>query len=200
MPMISTICGTITELREQCVTVDIGSLGFNLFVATTNNFKIGQQARFITHLHWNQEQGPSLYGFPDHFEKTVFLLLIGCTGVGPKLALAALGYLGAEGFVAAIRDNNEQLLSKIPGIGAKKAEQIAVHLKHKVNALLVDHPITNTGGSLQVWQEVGQALESLNYSRQEINQAMHQVATSSAGAQLPFEQLLRHALGVLAKK
>jgi holliday junction DNA helicase RuvA len=197
--MINTVQGTITDIKEQCITVDIGNLGLAVFVATTISFHVGQQINLTTHLHWNADQGPSLYGFADSFEKTVFLLLTSCTGVGPKLALAALGYLGAQGFLEAINSGNDKALSKVPGIGAKKAEQIIVHLKHKVNALIVEHPIT-AGSSLQLWQEVGQALESLNYSRQEINQAMNHLAKKTDGSSLPFDQLLRQALGFLAKK
>jgi len=199
--MISTIQGTITEIKEQLLTVDIGQLGLSVLVPSTIHFKIGQQIKLTAHMHWNSDQGPSLYGFSDPIEKTIFLLLISCSGVGPKLALSALNYLGAQGFLETISSENDRALSKVPGIGAKRAEQIIVHLKHKINALLAEHPIVTSGSSsLHVWQEVGQALESLNYSRPEINQTMHHLATAYTGTNLPFDKLLRHALSFLAKR
>lgn len=199
--MISSIQGTITEIKEQLLTIDIGQLGLSVYVPTTINFKVGSQVKLTAHMHWNAEQGPSLFGFTDPLEKTIFLLLISCSGVGPKLALAALGYLGAPGFLETIRTENVTAMSKVPGIGAKRAEQIIVHLKHKINALLAEHPMAaNSSGSLAIWQEVAQALESLNYSRPEINQTMHHLSTAYAGTNLPFDQLLRHALSFLARK
>jgi len=199
--MISSIQGTITEIRDQLLIIDIGQLGLSVAVPTTMNFKVGSQVKLTAHMHWNAEQGPSLFGFTDPLEKTIFLLLISCSGVGPKLALAALGYLGSQGFLETMRTENVAGLSKVPGIGAKRAEQIIVHLKHKVNALLAEHPIAaNSNNSLAIWQEVAQALESLNYSRPEINQTMHHLSTAYTGTNLPFDQLLRHALSFLARK
>lgn len=198
--MISSIQGTITEIKDQLLTIDIGQLGLSVYVPTTINFKVGQQIKLTAHMHWNADQGPSLFGFTDPLEKTIFLLLISCSGVGPKLALAAIGYLGSQGFLETIRTENIAALSKVPGIGAKRAEQIIVHLKHKINALLAEHPMVANGGSLAIWQEVAQTLESLNYSRPEINQTMHHLSTAYAGTNLPFDQLLRHALSFLARK
>ncbi len=199
--MISSIQGIITEIKDQFLIIDIGQLGLLVYVPTTINFKVGSQVKLTIYMHWNAEQGPSLFGFTDPLEKTIFVMLISCSGVGPKLALAALGYLGAQGFLETMRGENVAALSKVPGIGAKRAEQIIVHLKHKVSALLAEHPMAaNSSGSIAIWQEVAQALESLNYSRPEINQTMHHLSAAHGGANLPFDQLLRHALSFLARK
>ena len=89
-----------------------------------------------TYMHWNQDNGPTLYGFNSILEKTVFLLIISCSGIGPKIGLAVLHHLEPATFVQAIIEENIKVLSSISGIGAKKAEQICVALKHKVAKLL----------------------------------------------------------------
>ena len=64
------------------------------------------------------------------------MLVIGCSGIGPKIALAVLAHLGAQGFVEVVSCGDERALSKVNGIGPKKAEQIIVQLKHKVSKLI----------------------------------------------------------------
>ena len=197
--MINTIQGKITEIHNQAIVIDIGPLCLSVFVPSTISFAVGKQVSLATYLHWNQEQGPSLFGFSDETEKAAFLLLTSCPGVGPKLALAAIGHLGAPGFLEVISSGNDRALAKVSGIGPKKAEQIIVQLKHKVTQFLAAHPIEGAG-SLHAWQDVTQALESLNYSRQEINRALHYLTKQQSEGNLPFDQLFRQALSFLAKR
>ena len=97
---------------------------------------------------------------------------------------------------AACRDH----LSKVNGIGPKKAEQIIVTLKHKVSQLISSGQGSFDDSKAKAWQEVSQALDSLNYTRGEISQAMQYLTAHHAGADLPFDQLLRQALGFLSKR
>lgn len=197
--MINTIQGIITEISEQSVVIDIGPLSLSVFVPSTINFSVGKAASLATYLHWTQEQGPSLFGFSDKTEKAAFLLLTSCPGVGPKLSLAAIGHLGAPGFLEAISSGNDHALAKVSGIGPKKAEQIIVQLKHKVTQFLAANPV-EMSGSLHIFQDVACALESLNYSRQEINHALNYLGKQQSESSLPFDQLFRQALSFLAKR
>lgn len=198
--MINYISGTIKELKDQSVVVDIGSLGIFLSVPTSIKFHQGQKVCLATYMHWNQEQGPSLFGFEHEFERTVFILIIGCSGIGPKIALAILAHLGAQGFLEVVSSGDERALSKVNGIGPKKAEQIIVQLKHKVSQLISSGACCYDDSKAKAWQEVSQALESLNYTRTEISQAMQYLTAHHAGADLPFDQMLRQALSFLSKR
>ena len=199
--MINLLRGSIAEKTDQYLVIDIGTIGFEVQVANTALFKIGDTIDLLIHLHWNQEQGPSLFGFQTEVERQVFKLIISCSGMGPKIALAILNQLGATTFLQAVQTNDEDQLSSVSGIGSKKAEQMIVHLRHKVKKLFtagisIDETSVQTGRN---WNDVMNALESLNYSRTEINRAMKHLSEQHPDQSLPFEQLIRKALTFLSK-
>lgn len=197
--MIYSITGTIKEVLDHAVIIDTGAMGFNLQVPQPHKFTIGQTTQIVTYMHWNAEQGPSLFGFTSALEKTVFLLIIDCSGIGPRIALATLAHMSPAEFLEAIQSANEKALSSISGIGAKKAEQMIVQLKHKV-AKLIDAGIDlGNSAALEKRHEISQVLKSLNYSKGEISSAMHYINESYPG-NVAFDQLMRHALAYLAKQ
>lgn len=201
--MLDYIKGSIRSINGDFVVVDIGNIGLKLGVASVESFKIGQNVEFYAYMHWNQENGPSLFGFASELEKNVFLLVISCSGVGPKLGLAVLKDLGVGLFLDAISQENEKILSKVSGIGAKKAEQIIVNLKHKVAKLLESGVVIEqlgNSGDFSKFHEVSDVLKSLNYSRPEISAAMNYLGKNCAGADSSFDQLIRQALSFLATK
>ncbi len=198
--MISYINGIIKNIQGQLVIIDIGSIGLAVHVPENSIFKVGEKTLLHMHMHWNQEQGPSLYGFVSELERTVFLLVTSCSGLGPKIALAVLAQLGAQAFLAAIQSGDERALSKVSGIGIKKAEQMIVQLKHKV-AKLLDSGIKIEGsGELEQWRNVSEVLSSLHYSQTEIARAMKYLNEHHANNNASFDQLIRHALSFLVKK
>ncbi len=199
--MIATISGTITSIAEQHIVVQQAGIGFELFVATPTSFSINQQVTIQTYLHWNQENGPTLYGFNSIIEKTVFLLIISCSGIGPKIGLAVLNHLDPATFVQAIVEENIKVLSSISGIGAKKAEQICVALKHKVVKFLKDQPdLTASSTSLSTWKDLTDTLTSLGYSPAEIKSATNFLKESGVDASTPFSNVLRKSLAFLSSK
>jgi len=197
--MISHISGTVKSISDQSIVVDLHGLGLQVSVAQEAVFQIGSPVQLHAYMHWNQENGPSLFGFTSELEKAVFLMIIDCSGIGPKIGLAALGSLGAERFIEVIQSGDERGLSKVNGIGPKKAEQMMVHLKHKVVKLL-EKGIKVTGSAqITHWQNIQEVLESLNYSRPEISATMRHLRESEVDAALPFDNLMRKALSFLAK-
>jgi Holliday junction DNA helicase RuvA len=152
-------------------------------------------------MHWNQENGPTLFGFKDLIEKELFTLIISCSGIGPKIALAILDHLGPHAFVEAVQMGDHKALSGVSGIGGKKAEQIIFNLKNKVDALAKTGKITHRSATMTHWNTVSQALESLHYSRPEIQNALDYAKEKLAGSTTAsFDQLMRHALAALSKQ
>ncbi|MFC1842417.1 Holliday junction branch migration protein RuvA [Candidatus Dependentiae bacterium] len=201
--MLDYIKGSIKSVNQASVTVDIGAIAFCLQVATPSAFGVGQKVEFYSYMHWNQENGPSLFGFLSEIEKEIFLLVISCSGVGPKLGLAVLQDIGPQAFLDAVSQEDDRLLSKVSGIGAKKAEQIIVHLKHKVSKLIQSGAIIEAlgqTGTISRIHEVSDVLKSLNYSRQEISAAMNYLGKNHTKQDFSFDQLVRHALSFLSKK
>lgn len=198
--MINALSGTIKEINESALTIDVHGVGFGVQLPQASLFQVGQKIDVLVHMHWNQENGPSLFGFNNALEKAVFLMITSCSGLGPKLAMAVLAQLGATEFLEAVQTGNEDALSAVSGIGAKKAEQIIVQLKHKV-AKLVESGITiGASATLEKRHEISQVLKSLNYSPQEIRAAMNHLNDQYPQSSVAFDQLVRHALAFLAKR
>ena len=198
--MIRTVNGTVQAVTDQDITVALGPVGLALQVPNPNQFQVGATISMATYLHWNQEQGPTLFGFADELDRAVFLLIISCAGIGPKIALAALAQLGSATILVALQTSNEKVLSGVSGIGAKKAEQIIAHLRHKADKVAKNFTGAVTGKTVTQWDDVTQALTSLNYTRTEIATTMQHLGQKYADAELPFDQLIRHALSFLAKR
>ena len=198
--MINALSGTIKDLSDGGIVLDVQGIGFGVQVPHVSHFQVGQKVDILIHMHWNQENGPSLFGFSSAVEKAVFLLITSCSGVGPKLGIAVLGQLGAREFLEAVQTGNEDALSAVSGIGAKKAEQIIVQLKHKVAKLIESGINLGESVTLEKRHEISQVLKSLNYSRQEITAAMNHLNEQYPQSSIAFDQLVRHALAFLAKR
>jgi Holliday junction DNA helicase RuvA len=199
--MINLLHGTIKDIKDQVLVLDIGPIGFEVYVANSLLFNVNDTVNLFIHLQWNQEQGPTLFGFQTETDKQIFQLIIGCSGIGPKIALAILNQLGASAFLHAIQTDNEEMLSKVSGIGIKKAEQMIVHLRHKVKKLF-ELGISIDKSSVQArqqWNDIINALESLHYSRPEINKVMKYLTETCTDPAVPFEHLMRKALSFLSK-
>lgn len=199
--MVDYCIGTIAQISDQEIVVDVGMIGVSLQVSSGQQFTIGTQVKIYCYMHWSTENGPTIFGFATQSDRSVFKIIIGCSGIGPKIALAILADLGADSFLHAISTENDQMLSKVNGIGKKKAEQIIVHLKHKVATLLESGVVVveSAQGSSHV-HDIQQALVSLNYSRSEINSVMDFLRKNTKINDNSFDYLLRHALAYLSKQ
>ncbi len=197
--MIDRVSGVVKAVHKDSITVHVGPMGFRFFVAAPVRFRVEQAVELETYLHWNQENGPSLFGFESELDKEVFLLIIDCSGIGPKIGLAVLRDLGAERFLESIQSNDDRALCTVDGLGPKKIEQVIVQLKRKVAKLLESGIQIQGSKKLADWQNVSNVLTSLNYSRTEIAMAMKHLGDNYSEATIPFDGLLRHALSFLAK-
>jgi Holliday junction DNA helicase RuvA len=196
--MIHYITGVVKERNEQLLIVEIGQWALALMVPDSQQFPLHESILVYLHVHWNAEQGPSLFGFSSELEKRIFLLVTSCSGIGPKIGLAILADLGVQRFLTAVQLNESSTLSKVSGIGAKKAEQIILQLRDKVAKLCASGILINNAESLTHWHTVTQALESLNYSRPEITRTLTHLKKTVGDTESSFDQLMRQALSFLA--
>lgn len=199
--MVSDITGIIKKRENQSITLDVGCMSFAVQVANSSAFYAGSDTKITvhTHLHWHQENGPTLYGFVTELDRTVFLLIISCSGIGPKIALAILDGLGAQLFLNAIQTGNEGALSKVSGIGAKKGEQLIMQLKYKVAQLLKSGIDLGDVGSAAQWHNIAEVLTTLGYSSSEVSRVLKHLNDTYVQENLPFDKLMRHALAFLSK-
>lgn len=199
--MITRLNGLVAESSDGVLTLDVNGVGYGVQVPKTLKFQVDQKVTLHTALHWNQENGPSLYGFATPLDRTLFLLITSCSGIGPKIGLAILSAMTPAQFVEVVHAGDEKGLSTINGIGPKKAEQMIVALKHKIAKVFEEGTfVTEQGGPITARQEIAQVLKSLNYSKPEISSALQYLNEHYPSVSIPFDQLMRHVLGFLAKR
>lgn len=202
MFMINFIKGTVLNRNENLVTIDVQGIGFQVQIPDTSIIMKGEPVSLYIYLQWHQEQGPVLFGFSSELEKTTFQLIISCSGIGPKIALAILSAMKPTSFLKAIQTDDQKCLSAVNGIGAKKAEQIIVQLRHKVTKLLESGVVIEDDRAFEQWKNISEVLTSLHYSRSEVSNALQYVQqeAGSSDAHLTFDYLLRKALAFLSKR
>ena len=198
--MIYSITGIVTHIKENKVILQYSDLCFELFCPQAQSLTQGQKITLYTYLHWNQEQGPSLFGFQQLLDKDVFLMIIDCSGIGPKLGLTILEAMNAQDFLQIITQEDSKALSAIKGLGSKKAEQLILHLKGKVSKMIFGHPIAENNKIIAAWSDLQQTLNSLNYGPTEIKHVTNSLKQEFQNKEIAFDLLLRKALSLLAKK
>lgn len=198
--MINYLIGKIQSIGEKNLTLLTNGLGFKIFIPQIKNFIENKEVKLHIYMHWNQEKGPTLYGFKTKLEKNIFLLIIGCSKIGPSIAMSILSQMTAEEFIQLVSQQDEKALSKINGIGKKKAEQIIVQLKYKISKLITSGKLqaTNTQQDFTQWQNVNDVLLSLNYSNSEIANTMKYLTEKYAGQNIGLDKLIRSALNYLS--
>lgn len=198
--MFDILKGTVTLIGEKTVTLMIGGIGFAIHVPRSERLNLETEVTLHTYLHWNQENGPALFGFLSTQERTVFQLIIDCPKIGPTLGLNVLSQLSIGQFIDAISTHNVKILSSVSGIGEKKAEQIIVELKNKVQKLVLSgHLQKEEQQSFSAWHQVSEVLLSLNYTRQEIAGAMTHLSEKCGSQNYPLDHLIRNALTFLSQ-
>jgi len=195
--MIDYVKGLITNLEPGFVTIEVAGMGMQLQVPEQVNWTINQQANIFCYMHWNQEQGPSLFGFETKADRRLFCMLISCSGIGPRLALTLMSQLSTQDLLNTIATGNVKGLSALHGIGPKKADMLIMQLRSKAMDLLQEEPSVTADGNANVIKQVMQVLETLHYSRSEISAALAQLQEQKENNS--FDVLMRSALSYLAK-
>lgn len=201
--MIAQVSGTVIGLGPTAAVVELGGLGVAVQCSpnTSAGLRIGQSAQLATALIV-REDSLTLYGFANADERDFFELLLTATGVGPKLAQAALAVLTPDELRAAISTEDLVLLTRVPGIGRKGAQRIVLELKDKVNTIGLATDLAPTRTAQSPWRDqVSQGLQGLGWAAKDADAACDRVehlATDDPPASVP--DLMRAALQTLARK
>lgn len=198
--MIAHIRGTIINKDHQQLTVDVQGIGYAIAVADDRLYKKDQQISLQVHTHWSQENGPQLFGFDSSAGKAVFQHIVSCSGCGPKIGLAVLSAMQPYHFLQVVATGDAKALSQVHGIGPKKAELIIMQLKDKVAKMAPEefHPAQHAG--LHKIKQISAALSALHYKQSEVAQALDVITKQTDIETRSFDELLKQALSVLAKK
>lgn len=198
--MIGSIKGKVAELaNEYCLIETPGGVGYRVFMPSANlaALTMGGEVRVYTYTSV-REDAILLFGFLQKQYYDLFLLLIGVSGVGPKVALGILSAVKPDDFYTAVENRDMKTLTKLPGIGKKTAERLLLELKDKIagGGDAVDAVFYPQGGAPQsAVGEAIEALQALGYANGEIVPALKTVAGYEA---MPCEEIIRQVLRVFA--
>jgi holliday junction DNA helicase RuvA len=132
--MIAAVKGEVLVRRPDHVVIDAHGVGYRLAVSS-ETLKAVPAAGSETFLHAEliaREDSLALYGFATEDERELFRMLISVSGVGPKVAMAALSGGTSRELLRAIAAGDTKRFQAVPGIGKRTAERIIVELREKV--------------------------------------------------------------------
>lgn len=132
--MIASVSGEVLVRRADHVVVDAHGVGYRLSVSAETLKAVpprGERATLHSHLV-PRDDALNLYGFATEDERDLFLNLISVSGVGPKVALAALSGGPVRELLLAIASGDAKRFQAVPGIGKRTAERIIVELREKI--------------------------------------------------------------------
>ncbi|MDE6475878.1 MAG: Holliday junction branch migration protein RuvA [Erysipelotrichaceae bacterium] len=190
--MIAFIKGKVYSLGNDYIIIENQGIGYYVYVANSQHFSMQMETIIYTYQHV-REDAISLFGFRSMEEHDLFMRLIGVKGVGPKTALSMLGVCSAKEMITAIETNDVNQLKKLPGIGAKTAQQIVLDLKGK----LVEVPQESSKEENDDLKDALEALKALGYKQVDI-QSIKKELVSHKGKTV--DEYIRLALSILAKR
>jgi holliday junction DNA helicase RuvA len=194
--MITYVSGTLAAKSPAEVVIEVGGLGYAVHIPTSSFEKlpaVGQTARLLTHFHV-REEAQTLYGFATEGERALFRTMIGVSGVGPRLALAALSAFPPDTLRAYILEGDAAILTRIPGVGKKTAERLIIELRDRVaelDGLESDRRTATPEAAVRA--DARAALEALGLSRAEAEKRIRRVLAEQT-APASAEDLIRRAL------
>jgi Holliday junction DNA helicase RuvA len=169
--MISTLQGKISFKGKNFVILDVGGVGFQVFLAARLLPKIpqiGENLKVFCYLDVG-EKSLKLYGFLSYEALELFTLLREIPGVGPKAALEITAVDEPKRIKSEIEKGNERILDSIPGIGPKKAKKIILELSGKLKAF---NSPPRKGKAALSKDEAFIALKNLGFKIEEIKEAL----------------------------
>ena len=184
--MYAYLKGTLDEIAEDAVVVEVGNIGYNVRVSATTAQGlpgIGSEVKIYTYT-LVREDAFTLYGFLTKDDLEIFKKLITVNGIGPKGGLAILSVMNADALRFAIMAGDAKSIAKAPGVGNKTAERVILDLRDKISLedtlLGLGEPVVTAsaagGGADNVTKrEAIEALVALGYSASDATNAVKRV-------------------------
>ncbi len=181
--MIAFLKGTVAARTASFAFIDVNGVGYQVGMPSSDIAKLpdkGEAVFVFTHLAV-REDAITMYGFLDQDAKTLFERLISVSGVGPRVALAALSTFSPEKLVAAIQSQDVKVVSTIPGVGKKTAQRMILELKGALDESFQDSLFTRqTAAAERRLQGARDALLAMGFSSTEADLALKEAPDSAS--------------------
>lgn len=195
--MIRMVSGQMVAAGKNFVVVQVGSagagIGLRVFVPDTvlARYRTGDALSLHTYLQVRESE-LSLYGFETEDELSTFELLLGVSGIGPKVALSTLSTLPPDTLRLAVANKEAAIVARVPGIGKRTAEKIVLELQGKLTS--AEGTLAQLASTVSADSEVIDALTALGYSVVEAQRAVQKIPADVTGV----EDRLRVALSLFS--
>ena len=192
--MIASLSGQVTEINKDSIVVEIGGIGLLVFTPAPirDHLRLGEHVNLFTYLVV-REDALSLYGFETREGRQFFNILLGVNWVGPKLALSILSTLNQDAIRRAVFHEQDEIFSRVPGVGKRTAQKILIHLQDRLPMEAGLLPVTV---ETELDSELLSALTALGYSVVEAQTAIQNIPRD---APKDIESRLRLALQYFTK-
>jgi len=188
--VLASLSGVVAATGKDFVVIQVRGVGFQVSVPQTVLDGLAGSSLELTvytHLHVRENE-LALYGFDSEEELALFRLLLGVSGIGPKVALSVLSFLPVDRLQTAIAQEDVVMLARVPGIGPKTAKKLVFDLKDKVASDVMPgepRPVLSEADA-----DLIAALTTLGYSISEAQEAIRSLPREA----LPLEERVRLAL------
>ena len=189
--MIGRLRGMLVSHRDTSVIIDVSGVGYEAQMTPRDLGSLpGVGEEIVVHTHTEGlEDDLRGGGGTTESERELFRILIGASGVGPKVGMAMLGSMSADEIVRAIVSEDAEALTVAPGVGKRGAQKIILELAPKLSGQEAN--ITGAGDLVSFRS----ALEGLGYSTVEINAVVGTLNPSD-----PIEVQIKSALQTLGNR
>ncbi len=199
--MIARLVGTLVHAEGTRGVLDVNGVGYEVYAPASAlaawMSSPPATAWVSTHV---REDAITLYGFPSERDRKTFEALCAVNGVGPKLGLATLDTLGADGLAAALVGQDLRALSSVPGIGKKLAQRLLLELESKLPEGAGFSPTAPARTPAVPDDALALAMARLGYVKAEIDRTRAALDAEGLGPDAAIEQRLRRALQLLSGK
>ena len=201
--MIALLTGAIAHKAPDFIILDVHGVGYRVHIPFSTYYDLPDEGGSATlHIYTSvKEDAIHLYGFRTPAEKTFFQLLIGISGVGPKLANGILSNIPVGDLRRALTSGDLVRLAAVPGIGKKTAERLVLELRDKVLKLEPLYAVAESGGRAEslsdgISDDVASALINLGYKEAFVRKALAELPVTPGDT---VETVLKQALKLLMK-
>jgi Holliday junction DNA helicase RuvA len=199
--MIAWLSGRLRHKSVDHLIIDVAGVGYQVSVPLSTYNAIPEDGEDVSlHIYTHvREDSLSLFGFLTEAEKSMFMLLLGVSGIGPKLALAILSSLPVQDLSRAILSSDESRIYSIPGIGKKTAARMVLELKDKMKLIMpMIAPLPDEVVVSDDLEDVISALVNLGYKKPQAEEIARKVRHAHPG--LAVKDQIREALSMLMKR
>jgi holliday junction DNA helicase RuvA len=196
--VIAAVRGEVLDIALDHVVIEAAGVGYKVMTipATLASLRRGDEARLVTAMIV-REDSMTLYGFAETDSRDLFTMLLGVSGIGPKIALACLAVYDAAALRSALGGGDITALTRVPGIGKRSAERMVLELRDKVAGLHAAGAGAVPAGGRAVRGPVVEALVGLGFAVKQAEEACDRVLNRDPDADT--SSALRAALSLLGK-